>query len=552
MRHLVLFFTLSLGLCASAIASQPVKAKLNKVTVYLQGAHLYYSENLNLNTGNTELVFENISPYINETSLQASCKGAVVMDVRHIIKYKEVKPVTNQYAKEIQNVLDSIDEVQFELKGIEYKLSVLVIEKNAVLNNRIMKGQPLRDSLPLLKEGMIYLKEKLNSIYEEELKLERASQKFTRLKDKLNNRYSNLMLLQSGQSLVGTGDAQPIHQVVVNLFSEADAPATVNFNYFIASANWVPQYDIQASSVNNSFQIKYFGAVSQYSGLDWKDIPLTLSTSNPTESNAKPTLNPWYMGYVAAMDKLRNRETVEIAIISKKPASMNESVDESAEKNLDDAKYFKNYVEVTENLIRTEYEIKLKYDIATDNKPYKVLINQKELGMKMEFAAVPKICTDAFLQAKVTGWEEMNIIPGNSRLYYDNAYVGEVFLNNSSDNDTLTMNLGRDKTMNISRKKLKDKFKTKFIGDERVEIRSVEISVRNTKSIPVEINIEDQIPVVAGTNEIKVQLLESDGATLDDVSGKLTWKLALKARETRKITFSYEVRYPKDKPIAGL
>ena len=65
----------------STFAETPISytPKLQKVTVYIQGAHLYYNENVNLQAGNNEIVFENISPFLVESSLQASSKGAVVI-----------------------------------------------------------------------------------------------------------------------------------------------------------------------------------------------------------------------------------------------------------------------------------------------------------------------------------------------------------------------------------------------------------------------------------------------------------------------------------------
>ncbi|MCH8331645.1 MAG: hypothetical protein IH946_09775, partial [Bacteroidetes bacterium] len=46
--------------------------------------------------------------------------------------------------------------------------------------------------------------------------------------------------------------------------------------------------------------------------------------------------------------------------------------------------------------------------------------------------------------------------------------------------------------------------------------------------------------------------IEKDGAKLDEITGFLSWDLELKPRETRKVTFTYTVRYPEDKIIAAL
>lgn len=551
----VLLVLLSFGFTTLAQSPKTYTPKLQKVTVYLQGAHLYYNENVSLHAGNNELIFENISPYINVASLQAASSGAVVMEVKHQIKYKEKAIATRKYDKEIENVLDSLEDIAYAMKDIDNKVHVLETEKNMLMNNRIIKGQQLRDSLPTLRDGMAFLKEKLNSIYEQSLKLERMKLKLQKQKNKLDTRYNTLLLLQSGQDVFNRTAAQQVNQVVVTLFSDVATNAQVNFNYFVQNANWLPVYDLQATSSTNNFNLKYFANVTQTTGIEWTSVPLILSTSNPTETNVKPELSPWYLSFMEYLrhDKLSKTlsnarvpmQVQTLDIVRKKESDGYDDVEE-------DQKYVQNYVQITENIIRTEYEIKLNYTIAADGKMHKVLINQKEVPMIMEFAAVPKVCTDAFLMAKVTGWEDMNIIPGNARLYFDGGYVGEMYLDASTTADTLNVNLGRDKTIAITRKKIKEEVKEKIFADDKVETRTIEIVVRNTKNIPMEIVLEDQIPIVTGTNEIRVDLFESGGATLDEATGKLTWKVKLKAKDTKKITFTYQIRYPKGKTIAGL
>ena len=550
----VVFFLLHFNLSMSLQASKAYFPKLNKVTVYLQGAHLYYSDNVSLPAGNTELIFENISSLINVASLQASCKGAVVMDLKHQIKYKEKEVSIHKYDKEIEHVLDSLDELKYLIQDLHNKTYILETEKNMLLTNRIIKGQTLRDSLATLRDGMAFLKEKLSSIYEQSLKVERAQAKLQKLKNKLDARYNTLLLLQNNQTAHNNSHAQQINQVAITVFAEGPISTQINFNYFVQGASWVPVYDLQAASQTNTFQLKYFANVIQNTGLEWANVPITLSTSNPNETNVKPQLSPWYLGFVDYLQKNRHAKSLSNASMPMQVETISVT---KAERNYDDEiqedkKFVETYVQITESIIRTEYEIKLNYTIAADGKIHKVLINQKEVPMIMQFAAVPKLCADAFLMAKVTGWEDMNILPGNSRLYFDGAYIGEMYLEALTTNDTLSINLGRDKSIAISRKKIKENYKEKAYSDEKIETRTIELMVRNTKSIAIEVALDDQIPVKNGSNELKVDLLEGDGATLDEATGMLSWKLKLEPKESKKIKFTYQIRYPKGKTLAGL
>lgn len=548
MKHILASLALLCSIVINAQTPKIVNAKLDKATVYLQGAHLYYTESITLKTGINEFAFENISPYINQASLQATVKTGVVMDMKYELVYEEppaTAPITKKYDREIEQVLDSIEDLNYAERAADNKLKVLATEKNMLLNNRIIKGDPLKDSLPLLQQGMEYLRVKLNEIYAEELKQERTKSNIAKKRSQLNIRYQNLLLLQNGKT-ANQDAAKPIHRVLVTVYSEAPAATQLSFNYFIQNANWTPAYDLQASSSGKNLRMNYFANVSQNSGIDWKGIPLTLSTSTPNQSNTKPVLSPWYLSYMA---QYANPSLSNSSVPLKKETLNFRNEIESAD---DGIQRLTSYINVTENLLRTEYEIKLSYTINSDNKTHKVLINDREVPMELQFAAVPKLSPDAFLMARITGWEEMNIIPGSARLYFDGSFVGEMYLNPSTTDDTLKVNLGRDKTFATTRKKIKENTKQKFLDNDRIETRTIELVVRNTKNQTIDIEVEDQIPVALGTNEIKVTLKDGDGATLDEPSGSLKWSLKLKAKETKKIRFTYEIRYPKDKVVAGL
>ncbi len=535
--------------------NKPIKAKLQRATVYLQGAHLFYNETINLNQGINDLVFENISPSMNVTSLQANSKEGTVMEVRQNIKYKEQPKPTKKYEIEIERVQDSLENFKFIETDLNNKLKVLANEKSLLTNNKLMRGELFNDSLLLLQNSLIFLKAKLNEIHEQETKVEIQKSKNLKVVTKLNERLQLLYDLQSNNGEINIEETQPIYQVIVTVYAETTLQTQVNFNYLIVNASWVPMYDLQATTLTNNFQLKYFANITQNSGLDWKNANLTLSTSNPNEANFKPELTPWYLSFLEYRQKQSiNYLSNALAPVQATRKSLMVDADDVKSESLSqiEEKPLTDYITVSQNLIRTEYEIKLNYNIASDGRAHKVLINQRAVPMILAFAAVPKLCTDAFLQAKIVGWEDLNIIPGSARLYFDGTYVGEMYLNANSNSDTLSVNLGRDKTIAITRKKIKEKFKVKFIDNEKVETRTIELMVRNTKNIPIEMELEDQIPIVQGTEEIKVKLLNSDDAELDELTGKLKWRVKLGVKDNKKITFTYEIRYPKNKPVMGL
>ncbi len=555
-----LCFGLTLILIANVLmAAKPISSKVDKATVYLQGAHLYHQETVYLQTGNNEFVFENISSGIIENSLQANSKGGTVMEVQYRSYYKEVKPVQRTYAKEIARINDSLEMFGFDLQEIHNKNYVLETEKKMLLNFKLIKGESTKDSLPLLAGAMDFTHTRLNLIYDQSLVLERKKSKINKMVTQLNERLKHLQLLESGV-YQANDQAEIVQQVVVNIYAETPGTAVINFNYFIPNASWQPVYELHANPIDNKMTVKYFAMVSQQSEVNWDQTLLTLSSSNPMEQNMKPVLTPWYISLqqfvqMRKQHQLSNAQlqTLAPAKVTSKSKSLQEDLStDDSETPYAESKAIQEYINISENLLRTEYDIKLKYQILSSTKPHKVMIKQESIAMGLEFAAVPKLSSDAFLMANVSGWESLNLLPGNARVYFDNGYIGETFINPQSESDTLAFNLGRDKSLVIQRRKIKEKSRSKILETEKVESRTIELVVRNTKSSAVYINLEDQIPVVKGNNDIKVTLLDGSGAQLEEVEGKLTWRIKVNSKETKKLSFTYEIRYPKDKVVYGL
>lgn len=560
MKKLVILLLLGLqGLLGMAQSKAP-KAKLEKVTVFLSGAQLFYQESVHLLPGYNELVFENISPQVDIASIQASCKQAVVLDIQHRVRYREQPKPVKKYDLKIKLVQDSLEELSFQEKEMQYKIEVLSVEKKLLLSNRLMNGQSTRDSLPLLQASLNLLHERLGSILDQELKIQRRRAAIEKESSRLSQRLEELQNLQSGAEEQVTEDVQPAHQVVISLYAEAVSQADLRFNYLVHQASWLPIYDLKAESGKSELELNYFASITQNSGIDWKNIRLTLSTSHAYEKNIKPELSVWYLSFVQYFQQKLKVNALSNAVLPVQKPAMDV---ESKKDNISNADYAEvneappaptldEYVEVRENLIRTEYDINMAIAINSDGLSHKVMVNKKQIPMKLHFAAVPKLSYDAFLMASVTGWEDLNLIPGKARVHFDGMYSGDLLLNASGVNDTLQLNLGRDRSIGLSRRKIKDKSKVKVIEQEVVEVRSIELVLRNSKGIPVRIDVEDQIPVSQNPDQIKIKLIDGDKADLDELSGMLKWKLKLGAKESKKIVFTYEIRYPKGKVISGL
>ena len=542
-----------------SIAANTFKAKVEKATVYLNGAQLFSSHDVSLLQGVNEIIFEGVSPLLQAPSLQASGKGSfTIMEVRFDAIYPEAIAVAKPSAKKVKSLQligDSITEITLQLDEIADKMSALQTEKNILLNNRLIKGDTTRDTLNLFKDAMEYLRNRLSNLNTETYKLKREQNIKNQLLTALQERQNQLSALINQVDNTGQPAPQANHRVIVSVLAEQPCVGSVSINYFVAEAGWTPEYDLRADNNTNKLQLTHKARITQNTGIDWSNALLTLATGTPMQSTIKPNLAPAYLSFYNAYQQMEKKKA-----LSKTPQSLsfNEatvcSVDKGNRYDLDDMKdavASYDWTTVSENILNTEYDVKLRYNIPADGKQHLVAIQTKDLKTNYNLSSVPKLDASAYLLAKITGWEDLNLIPGNSRIYFDGTYIGESFIDHNTTNDTLELSMGRDRGIVVQRKKLKDKTKEKVLLEEKTISVTYEIMVKNTKSVTAELHIDDQIPLSSNPG-IVVKLIDSSKAKYDVETGKLSWDINLKPKESRKISFTYEVKIPKDKMIAGI
>jgi len=205
-------------------------------------------------------------------------------------------------------------------------------------------------------------------------------------------------------------------------------------------------------------------------------------------------------------------------------------------------------IAIEKRQLTTEFQIDIPYSIPSDNQPYDVNMVEYEIDAFYEYYAVPKLSNNAFLIAKVPNWINYNLLNGTTYIFFKGIYQGESYIDLDTASDTLSISVGRDKDLIISRDIQKDFVSKSISGASKKEQKAWTISIKNNKSIPVNISIEDQYPV-SKVDDIKVDLIEYTGARREESTGKLTWDLSINPAEKKSLDLRYSVRYPTSRSV---
>ncbi|HEY0975862.1 MAG TPA: mucoidy inhibitor MuiA family protein [Flavobacteriales bacterium] len=190
------------------------------------------------------------------------------------------------------------------------------------------------------------------------------------------------------------------------------------------------------------------------------------------------------------------------------------------------------------------FVIALPYSIPSDGQGHLVAVKEHQVPSVYRYYCTPKLDPSAYLFAKASGWDRLDLLAGPVNLYFEGTFIGESFLDVAQVKDTLDISLGQDHAVIVQRTKQQELGKRTFTGSKRLDTIGWAIEVRNKKATAIDVVINDQIPVPV-LGEIEVELLENDATAKDQATGFLTWRDHLGPSASAKHGFTYSVKAPK-------
>ena len=144
-----------------ANSEKPTTSKIEKVTVYLEGASIERTSSVNVLPGENIFVFNNLSPDIDENSIQISGLGSTsILSINFNIDYLEKKEDSEEY-KTLKNALEALETQKNEIENIidGYKQELQLLQQNQKINSDATDL-----SLEKVKEMSVYYRNRTTEI----------------------------------------------------------------------------------------------------------------------------------------------------------------------------------------------------------------------------------------------------------------------------------------------------------------------------------------------------------------------------------------------------
>ncbi len=535
-------------LASTAHAQTSHRATLESATVFLSGAELSSSAKFSLPQGETDILFTAVAGNVNAQSLTiGATNGVVVQSATFQNNY--LNPADSLLSPRAKAVKDSMEAVADELTLLRAKKAVVEEQLRLIDENGDMHGDNTGVSVDALQKMLDVIAPRI-----EKLKIDDAS--LAKRIAKIQERQTRL-----GQQFEEERrrDFQPGGQLLVKFFAPRATSTEVAMTYVVPTAGWTPSYDLRVESIKDPVKLFYKAQIYQNSGIAWKGVKLTLSSGNPTESADAPALTPWYVAfynpaYLQQQAGYGRTNNIQLNRAQKSDYGNEDAMAYRAAPSVAtgaaEATTLNTYTTVDAAGIRTTFDIELPYDIPSDGQRHNIAVKTYELPATYRYIAVPKLDKDAFLQAQITKWEELNLLPAQTNVFYEGSYVGQGFIDMRTVGDTLNLSLGRDKKIIVRRERDKLYRSDKLVGTNMREAFTYVTTIRNTKKEPVSVTVLEQFPV-SNDKDIEIEDTEATDAGVEATTGAVKWTVTLAPSETKKLRLAYTVKHPKDRPLAA-
>lgn len=281
----MLWLLLGLSAASSTLAGElKVKTAVEKVTLFIDGAQITRTKEIDLPAGNTAVVFTGLSPYLDDKSMQVSAKGKfTVTGVNRLFNHRDsLERSTRQKSLEQQ-----LEQIEAELKKLISARELIEAEAELLKVNCSVGNRNVATPLAAIRELNEYYVTRMNELNRKTFALNEQGKRLNEREQQLRAELAEL----------GGKQSVPMSEIEVRIESPAAGKASFRLTYYVRNAGWFPSYDVRSEGLTKPVMISYKANIFQNSKEEWKNVELTLSSSNPNTGNIAPQLRTWWLDY---------------------------------------------------------------------------------------------------------------------------------------------------------------------------------------------------------------------------------------------------------------
>jgi uncharacterized protein (TIGR02231 family) len=514
------FFTIGFSLLIILGFSQN-KAQTNSAKIYLNAAYVSYETKVNLKEGVNKISISNVSLIGGIQSFSIEKQNGFEFVSTGI---KTDYSIKNEPSKEYLLLDKKHTEAAKQVNLLSSKLRYLTAEEELILQQKDLLGANSK----LLLEDLL----EMGDIYR--TRLPQLSKAIYSVQDSLNNaKEESRRWMNAKQQLQKPQDFEPYLELT--LICSKPGNYSIHFGALTRNIRWTPEYKIENQSGKDQIVVGLNAKVFQNSGIDLNNCQLDFLSSPYISSQQLNELQTQYADYNIA----KKAKGVNIRGSRTESKTMEMAYDEmevSAPNTFDDVQ--------SEGL--RLFKSSGTVSIPNNNNQFEVALSSNKVPCEKYYIARPELAPYAYLQAEIKSFKDYFPVSANAELWLDNTLNGKTFINPSESEESMSINLGQDQQISVSRQLTENKSRDANILRGNKLAKTYKININSGKTFEIDLRLEDRYPI-SKNESIEIELDGISGAKNNADNGILQWKIDLKANDSKELVWGYSIKHDANK-----
>jgi uncharacterized protein (TIGR02231 family) len=498
-----------------------------EVVVFSDKALVKRTMECTLKRGENRIMFNNLGTDIIEDSIKVKTdpgdvriiSSSSVINNLYFFKAEENDKLYERMIENLKEIIRITDE-----KNINQVCSNIIRDLRNYIgcmqNNIILESEV---SIHKLKESFAFLEKILKD----------NSVKMTELDDEALKIRERLEVLYSQIESVKHLDKKVQSNIEVTLFSENEYESIVEISYILPNVRWEAVYDSILLD-RNEIDFYYFGNITQWTGEDWVDAKLSLSTAVVENTMEIPLIYPVYL------ESVFQKRDKELVMDAKDIKSGFDKSSGPTEEEADGS----GQVVAEKKVISHIFNIEKPVTVPSDGMNHKVIIFNEKIKCDVYHETVPELMPHVYLKASFVNMTALPFLPGANSIYRNGSFMGRAVLKYVSHNEKADISFGIDDDIRIMRIVLLNAYeKSKNILDKNTWNKEIKFVFKNFSDVPKKVILKEGI-YVSELNEVNVSIKpETTPGYKSDKDGIIVWEVDLDKEPTvfTEILLSYKM-----------
>lgn len=519
----------------------PLRSDVSAVTMYPQGATITREIPFDAPAGQHDLILTDLPRNTPLDSVRVSVEGATLgsLTVRHdfvpprsaddnaAIKVAEAE--VERFEEELRQGLAGVERIKLEHQAAEARVTFLrqLGDGEGVAE---MNVSALRDLVGMIGEETLAAQQ---AALDARLRADAAKRGLKDLQEELEQ------ARQALKALVPEVEERAMLAVSVAGAEPMQGALTVTYN--IHDAQWRPVYDVKLDRAAGRLDLVRGAFIAQYTGENWRDVALTLSTVRPSEQTAPGQVWPW-LRRIEDPAQIRQKQLERV----QSGASLSMADEAMAEPMVAEE------ADATFDGLAVTYSYPSPVSVASNADNVRISLGELSTTAKTVAQAVPLSDQSAFLMAEITNDMGELILPGTAMYYLDGRFIGQQHLDLMPAGVEAELAFGPIDGLRLTRTVLdRNEGDRGLISKSNEMTEAVEIKVENLTGEEWPLRVLDRVPY-SEQEDLEITWRAQPQPSAEDIDGKrgiLSWEFDLGAGDSQVITLDHAMEWPEDKVL---